>query len=415
MVVSSLFFIPVLNAGNQGDVGLYQSIADDLFNGKLPYRDRTVEYPPYAILIFLLPRIFGEDNYLDGFMAFAFVADWLVKLLLFFIGLRRSNTVKALVPLLFYCVAIPFLRFLFLQRYDIFPALICVASVWLYCSNRNYLCGLAIAVGIGVKLYPAVFVPPLFVLSMRQHKGRQFMAGLALGLLPMALLSVFLPWWRFAEFQAARGLQVESLYASVLWLGKLLGLNAAKWEYVRSWFEVGGPAASAVLPWARMMFIGALGISTIVAVWAGAKIPESRGNRHEETRSLKSEIRDRRSEIDQRLLTSSPMLCRLLLLPLLAFIAFNQVLSPQYMIWLLPLATLTSLGGNLTPALMIVIATMLTPIIFPSLHGDYGSGLDLFETSVLLARNLMLVVTWGWLVWRLWQDSRQRTGSQFVL
>jgi hypothetical protein len=41
-------------------VHLYQAIDKDLLDGTLPYRDRVVEYPPYAIPIFLAPRAFGE-------------------------------------------------------------------------------------------------------------------------------------------------------------------------------------------------------------------------------------------------------------------------------------------------------------------------------------------------------------------
>ena len=122
-----------------------------------------------------------------------------------------------------YCAAVPFIHFFFLQRYDLWPALISLLAIWLFSSERFVASGLAVSIGIGVKLYPILFVPPLLVLAWRQGKSKSFFAGLVLGVLPIALMSFYLPWWRFAEFQAARGLQVESLSAAAVWLGKLLG------------------------------------------------------------------------------------------------------------------------------------------------------------------------------------------------
>lgn len=139
MLISSLLLLPELNAEMRGDVVVFHSIANDLFQGTLPYRDRVVEYPPYAIPVFLLPRLFGEDNYLDGFLSLAFIADWLIKLSLFAIGLRQSKTARALLPLLLYCASVPFIHFFFLQRYDLWPALTSLLAIWLFSSQR-YLC-----------------------------------------------------------------------------------------------------------------------------------------------------------------------------------------------------------------------------------------------------------------------------------
>ncbi len=108
MIISSLFLIPALSAGMQGDVNLYQGVANDFLAGKMPYRDRVVEYPPYAVPIFLMPRIFGEDNYLEGFMVLALVADWLVKLLLFALGARDNKGMRSFLPLLLYCMGFRF-------------------------------------------------------------------------------------------------------------------------------------------------------------------------------------------------------------------------------------------------------------------------------------------------------------------
>jgi len=392
ITISALFLLPALGLGRQPDVALYQTVAENLFKGEIPYRDTVVEYPPYAILIFVLPRLIPGD-YLNGFFFFFFLTDWGLKLLLLFIGLKNSKTLRALLPLCLYCVAALFTRFVFLQRYDIFPAVICVAGIWLFSSGRYAWSGLAIAVGSGLKLYPMLFVPPLFFLSVGRGKWKQFTVGVIGGLLPIVLLSFFVPWWRFAEFHASRGLQVESLYSSVLWLGKLLGLTEVQWAAVRKWLEIDGASASTILPWTRVLFIVTVISSTALVSWVGLRVSFSRF-----VFPPKSDRVSVPAEQQRGTSLSVSQLSQLLLLPLLAFVVFNQVFSPQYMIWLLPLAALASLEGNPRSGFAISLATFLTPIIYPSLIGNYATGLNLIETIVLLARNLILVVVWILLV-----------------
>ena len=54
--------------------------------------------------------------------------------------------------------------------------------------------------------------------------------------------------------------------------------------------------------------------------------------------------------------------------------------------------------GRSWPVLLIVPATMVTPIFYPALPGHYGKGLFLPETVVLVVRNLVLVIVWALLV-----------------
>ena len=105
ITLSSLVFVPAFSAGIQGDPVLYRGVADDLLKGVLPYRDRILEYPPYTIPLFALPRVFGDGPYFLTFMGMAFVADWVIKMLILVMSLGRSATPRGLLPVLCYCLA----------------------------------------------------------------------------------------------------------------------------------------------------------------------------------------------------------------------------------------------------------------------------------------------------------------------
>jgi len=373
--------LSVVNAPVHGDVRLYEGVARSLLSGKVPYRDTVLEYPPYVIPLFVLPAAFGLENYPQSFALLVALADSALKTLLLLIAMRDKSKVRWILPLLVYAVSIPAIRYFYLQRYDVLPALITVLSVWLFSTKRYALAGLGVALGTGVKLYPILFAPPLLLLAWKSGQARKFMLGLLGGLLPMAALSFFLPWWNFLTFHGDRGLQVESLYASFLWLGKLVGLMDVKWAGARAWMEVQGPAASLILPWTRLLFALAVSLSTATACWLAIRLKPP----------------------------SASGVARLLLVPLLAFVAFNQVLSPQYMIWLLPLAALACLEGDPWPPLALGFATFLTPFFYPS--PEYGSGLGLSQTLILVVRNLILIAVWALLIFEGYRQAGRKEPS----
>ncbi len=350
-----------------GDVRLYRDVSHDLLSGKLPYRDRTLEYPPYSILLFLLPRLaVNNQNYLIGFMVFSLFGDALVKTFMIWAGRASTYGVRTLGPIALYALAVPFLQHLYLQRFDIWPALMSVALVMFFSRRKCLTTGTLFSVAVFLKVYPIVLGPALMLGAIKQRKVSRFVAGMAAGAFPIALLSLKLPWWRFAFFQANRGLEAESIYASVIWLGKLMAWWPATWGQVIAWSEVLGPVASGVVPWARAIWIATTLISAGVAAARLWRAPDP----------------------------TLGDLGRVFLLPVLAFVIFNPVFSPQFMIWLLALAALATLDGSLAPALAVLFCAMITPIICPSLFHDFGTGLGLFETSVLVLRNFVLAGTW---------------------
>ena len=378
-LLSSIAMTDALWGRIGGDVTLYRNVSHDLLIGKLPYRDRPLEYPPYCVPIFLLPRLVVDtEHYLGGFMALALLIDAVMKGFLIRAGRISAQGMRALGPVALYSFAVPFLQHHYLQRFDTWPALLSVALAMVFAKRKYLTSGVLLSVGVFLKVYPIVFGPALLFGALRKRKLPRFLSGLIAGILPAALISLTLPWWSFLFFQANRGLEAESIYASVIWLGKHLGWWPATWGHVIAWSEVLGPVAAAVVPWARATWI----VTTLVS--AGAA-----------TARLW-----RQPEI------SLGELARVLLIPLLAFVIFNPVLSPQFMIWLLGLAALVTLEGSVWAPLAILFCAMITPIESPSLFHDFGRGLSLFETSVMVLRNLILAGVWVGLIAERKADKR---------
>ena len=79
---------------------------------------------------------------------------------------------------------------------------------------------------------------------------------------------------------------------------------------------------------------------------------------------------------------------------ILAFMLGSRVLSPQYMIWLLPLVPLSAGGfvGTIICALFLA-ACFTTTLVFP-VHYDDLLSFRYPGPELLLARNLLLVILW---------------------
>ena len=227
-----------------------------------------------------------------------------------------------------------------------------------------------------------MFVPVLAVVAWRrsQSDAKRFAIGVVAGLLPLIALSWSVPWWRFATVHTRRGLEAESLWASALWLSHFVGVPAT-WELVIAWFEVTGPVAEGLVRPARIVWATATLGSVALATWAA--------------------WRQRLSSGEDADTVSLSVTATLLLLPVTTFVAFSLVLSPQFHLWLAPLAALSLLArrqpdaGVDTGALWcIFFSTFLVPAFFPS--PTFDSGLDLGRTLVLVFRNvLLLYATWS--------------------
>ena len=351
------------------DLEIYRETGEAILRGEIPYRDFFLEYPPASIPAFLPPALLSEDRatYISLFsseMALVLVA----ALVLTALAARRLRGFSAWpVPALAFVASSLLLYPVAVSRYDATVALtLAVAALCAALGGRYLILAYAsLGFGAAAKLVPALATLPLALLRREAARGfAVFFAVLAL----CFGSAVVLGGGGFLEsfaYHADRGLQVESLAASVL-----IGLGLASgvaFEYGA--FEVRGAgvdlAASLSFP-----VTGALLLFTAFAMYREHREGGLGG-------------------------AAFPRYAAALIL---AFMLGSKVLSPQYLIWLLPLVPL-SFGGlaGAGVSLVFLAACWTTTQVFPTHYADLlnfrhpGPGL-------LLGRNLLLVLLWGLLL-----------------
>jgi hypothetical protein len=352
---------PYLREGST-DLSIYREAGEGILRGDLPYRDYFIEYPPGSLPAFVPPALLSEDmigytNLFSAEMALVLAA----ALLLTALAARRLRGPYAWVlPALVFVAGVLMLYPVAVTRYD---ALVALALATLCATLGGRFLGLAYAslgFGAAAKIVPILATVPL--LRRGALRGYTvFLAVLALFFAPFILLGGGGLMESFA-YQTDRGLQVESLAASVL---MELGLvNEVAFEYGA--FEVRGGGVGLATSLSLPVTLGFLLITGLVMYREYRRFGE-----------LGTE--------------AFPRYAAALIL---AFMLGSKVLSPQYMIWLLPLVPLGAGGAaGLGIAALFLAACFLTTLVFPTHYGDLlefrNPGPDL-----LLARNLLLAALW---------------------
>jgi hypothetical protein len=80
-----------------------------------------------------------------------------------------------------------------------------------------------------------------------------------------------------------------------------------------------------------------------------------------------------------------------------AFVALGKVLSPQFLLWLIPLVPLVRGRRGTAATALLTAALVLTQVWFPQRYFEYALGFRL--AGVVLARDLVLVALLATLAW----------------
>jgi hypothetical protein len=253
---------------------------------------------------------------------------------------------------------------LMLSRYDLWPAAFVTAAVAAFLHDRHRLGWLALAGAFVAKLYAVVLIPIAVLWTLRRG-GRAELAWGA-GIWALAVLAVFAPFavlaphglWNDLSGQLTRPIQVESLVATLL-------------------TTFGSPRDAVSHNSVGIVGYGWLGSLTTaleLAVLAALWIGFARGPADE----------------DRFLRYSAGCVA--------AFVALGKVLSPQYLIWLVPLVPLVRGRRGLGASGLLALALILTQAYFTSAR--YRAYIDGYaHAPVVLARNLVLLALLAVLAW----------------
>jgi Glycosyltransferase family 87 len=347
-----------------GDLFVYRSFAEPVLDGGLPYRDVAFEYPPLAAPVIALPGLAGTEAeaFRWAFAVWTVAAAVAVVLLCGALArasggdARRAMLAAALMPVA--CGAL--LR----THFDLFPVALLLAGLLLLCRDRPR-AGLAVlALGAMTKAFPLVAVPVALAWLLGRGLRREAWQGAlacfaVMGVVGGAALAVSADGALDAlRYHLDRPVQVESSPALVLLGLDAVGLGEA--ESVSSHRSDGllHPAADGI----ASVFAAAL------AALLGFLCARAGGGRRE-------------------LIIASLSAC-------VAFAVLGKVLSPQFIIWALPLGALAFAWRMRALAAAVALAAILTQIEFPAHYLDVVAR-DPAAVALVTARNLALLAVLG--------------------
>jgi uncharacterized membrane protein len=317
------------------DVHLYEGFAEAVFDGRVPYRDFFMEYPPGALAVFLPPFAAGSGHYNAAFKALMALCGAatlvLVALLLVRLGASTRRLWTAVLLLALSPIALGPIS---LNTYDAWPAFLTIGALALMLAGRPLTAFALLGLAFAAKVYPIVLLPPALVFVLRTAgrgvAARAVAAFAAVAALLVVPFLVAAPGGLAESFraQAARALQVESLGASILAVADRLGLYSATVVH-RTGDAISYDLAGS-LPEALAV---ASSVAQTLAVLAVAWLYVC--GRDEPRR-----------------------LAFAFAAAVAGFVAFTRFFSPQYLVWLVPLVVLLGPAVWLLTALALVLAQL---------------------------------------------------------
>ncbi|MEA2450474.1 MAG: hypothetical protein QOG63_2406 [Thermoleophilaceae bacterium] len=339
------------------DLNVYRFDASYFLHGQIPYRDVLFEYPPLAAPVIGLPGLAGTDypTYQLAFAALMLAAGVAVLLLTGALARstggdeRRALAVVALAPLA--------TGAMIGNHFDLAPVALTLAALVLLVRARPVAGMAVLGLAVATKGFPIVVAPVALAWFVARGEWRQALRGgatlaavcaVAVGGTIAISPSGALDTWRW---QTARPVQVESIPAVALRaLGGTRHVKSNRADGIVH--PASGPVTGAV---------AMLGLAAVALLAAGvARRPGPR-----------------------ELVLGS-------LAAVAAFATFGKVISPQYLVWTLPLAALALAWRRHALFGVLAGATLLTFVEFPARYSAVVHGVPA-AVALVAVRDALLV------------------------
>jgi hypothetical protein len=315
----------------QADVALYRTDALH-FWGRLGHPELPQEYPPLSVIPFALaligPPAAGQDAFALGMAAI---------FLLGFVAVRRWKGPSRAWTYAAYALAAGPATLLF--RYDIVPALLALGCVWLLERRRYAAAYPLIGIGTLVKLFPVVLLPVTLIAHARDARpggGWDVARRLALG--AAVCLGVVAAGFALGvavdpahglgaiTYDLRRPIEVESVPATLMWLGSLVGIPMRP-VYAYTSYDVTGPLSAA----ASVIGDAGLGVGMLWVWWRQA--------------------------------TGRMDVARAVAASLLVLLCGSGVLSAQYLLWVAPVLAVVD-GFRFRWLAVFLLTALIFPVLF---------------------------------------------------
>jgi hypothetical protein len=362
-----LFLLPLYIS----DTGLYQEYARRLLEGhQLPYAHWDFEYPPLAYPLMLVPGWLADTLGLRATESYRLLFGFLLlpfDFLLYRAFLRRPPFGGAAFAYVLLTTAMGLLLF---DRFDIAVGFL---AAWPFLAGDeapDLRFSLSWGLGGALKLVPLLLAPARLLDwagPWRERAPRlfRFVAVVALPTAVSVALAALLAHGKvsFLSRNADRGVQIESLLGSgVMFVQAFTNLVkvSVDWNFGAQHL---GPLKGLV-PASRALFYGMLA-ATYFQLWA--------------------EKRSRGSLAAAWLLLSG-------------FVTFGYVLSPQFLLWLIPLGLCAAArvpeGARRSAWVAVFAAAVALTGVHFRFYWDYVN-LHPWSVAMVLTRNLLLLALWG--------------------
>jgi len=262
-------------------------------------------------------------------------------------------------------------------NFDALATAAAMCGLWAWSRRRHGLAGVLLGVGAAAKMFPIFLLGPLLVLCLRAGRMRQWWrAALAAALTFTAVnlpIAVLYPdgWREFFRLNQSRGMDPDSIYNVI--------------SSFTGWAGFDGP----LQPWESPSILNAVSMALFLAACAAVGVIAMTARRR-------------------------PRVAQLAFLVVAAFLLTNMVSSPQFSLWLVPLAVLALPHRRLLLGWMVIDALVWAPRMYYFLGVDDMGLPEQWFTATVLVRDVAVVALCALVIRQIYRPAEDLVRAEGV-